>query len=164
MIHAYLRADPRGSLAGYDGHMHAKVMLTRTRVIVGSTNYTTGSQANEEVAVEVRISERGAALAHQHFLKPVGPGARVRRGPRGPASERAQPRPVGAPPGKGAPATGPRQDRGPTLSFGEPPAGPLRAGRLQDDLTSGPVWASGWAHSGRREGGAYRRGARGMTV
>ena len=37
-------------------------------MIVGSTNFTTGSQANEEVAVEVRLTERGAALAHQHFL------------------------------------------------------------------------------------------------
>ena len=54
-------------MAGHDGHMHAKVMLTRTRMIVGSTNYTTGSQANEEVSVEIELSEQGAALAHQHF-------------------------------------------------------------------------------------------------
>ena len=67
LLHAYLGANPRGPMAGYYGHMHAKVMLTRARMIVGSTNYTTGSQANEEISVEVEFSEQGAALAHRLF-------------------------------------------------------------------------------------------------
>ena len=54
-------------MAGFNGHMRAKVMLTRTRMVLGSTNYTTGSQANEEIAVEVELSEQGATQAQQMF-------------------------------------------------------------------------------------------------
>ena len=54
-------------MAGFDGHMHAKVMLTRTRMVLGSTNYTTGSQANEEISVEIELSEQGATQVHRMF-------------------------------------------------------------------------------------------------
>ena len=69
MIGAYLRADPHGPLAGRVGHMHAKVLLTRAHMVVGSTNFSTGSQANEEVAVEVALTERAAECARSRFME-----------------------------------------------------------------------------------------------
>ena len=67
LLGAYLRANPTGALAGRTGHLHAKVLLTPSHMIVGSTNFSTGSQANEEVAVEILLSPQGARRARQHF-------------------------------------------------------------------------------------------------
>ena len=69
LVEAYLHANVHGHLAGRVGHMHAKVLLTRTHMVVGSTNFSTGSQSNEEVAVDIRLTPHGATLAHQHFLR-----------------------------------------------------------------------------------------------
>ena len=68
---AAYRADGRsaGRGSGRRGAMHSKLMLADRVLIIGSTNFTTSSQANVEVSVRTSLSIEEAAEVKRRIFE-----------------------------------------------------------------------------------------------
>ena len=69
LLEAYHRASSTGPLASRHGDLHAKVLLTPTELLVGSTNFTTAFQSNIEAAAHIRRSASGAEEMRAWFQR-----------------------------------------------------------------------------------------------
>ena len=69
MLEAYHCAASNGPLASRHGDLRAKVLLTPTELLVGSTNFTTASQSNIEAAAHIRLSASGAEEMRAWFQR-----------------------------------------------------------------------------------------------
>ena len=64
-----MRANGVQVRTGPSGRVHAKVLLTDSITMLGSTNWTNASQHNEEWTVAIEPNSAGMVSAHERFNK-----------------------------------------------------------------------------------------------